>query len=157
MADTQLLSLGGVMGFCSLENKDLSCSVRVASSKDFGNVNVSNAQQLLQGKVAGVQVINSSGLPGSDVKITVRGTGTFTNADPLYVIEGIQGNSNQFNAISPYDVESITVLKDASSTAIYGANAANGVVIVTTRKAKAGTTRITYNAYYGVAQPWKQL
>ncbi len=157
LADTHLLSEVVVMGYGSVEKKDLIGSVGVASSKDCGNVNVSNAQQLLQGKVAGVQVINSSGLPGSDVKITVRGTGTFTNADPLYVIDGIQGNSNQFNAISPYDIESITVLKDASSTAIYGANAANGVVIVTTRKAKAGTTRITYNGYYGMAQPWKQL
>src|SRR5258706_74346 len=157
LADTHLLSEVVVMGYGSVEKKDLIGSVGVASSKDFGNVNVSNAQQLIQGKVAGVQVINSSGLPGSDVKITVRGTGTFTNADPLYVIDGIQGNSNQFNAISPYDIESITVLKDVSSTAIYGANAANGVVIVTTRKAKAGTTRITYNGYYGVAHPWKQL
>lgn len=155
--DTMTLSEIVVLGYGSVERKDLIGSVGIASQKDFGNVVVSNAQQLIQGKVSGVQVINADGLPGSNVKITVRGTGTFTNADPLYVIDGIQGNVNQFNAISPYDIETVTVLKDASSTAIYGANAANGVIIVTTKKARAGTPRVTYNGYYGVARPWKTL
>jgi TonB-linked SusC/RagA family outer membrane protein len=155
--DTRMLNEVVVLGYGTVEKKDLIGSVGIANAKDFGNVAVSSAQQLIQGKIAGVQVINSGGLPGSDVKITVRGTGTFTNADPLYVIDGIQGNPEQFNAISPYDIESVTVLKDASSTAIYGANAANGVVIVTTKKAKAGTTKVTYNGYYGVAQPSKKL
>ncbi len=155
--DTMTLSEIVVLGYGSVERKDLIGSVGIASQEDFGNVAVSNAQQLIQGKVSGVQVINSNGLPGSNVKITVRGTGTFTNADPLYVIDGIQGNENQFNAISPYDIESVTVLKDASSTAIYGANAANGVVIITTKRAKSGTPRVTYNGYYGVARPWKTL
>ena len=155
--DTQMLNEVVVLGYGSVEKKDLIGSVGIANTKDFGNVAISNAQQLIQGKIAGVQVINSSGLPGSDIKITVRGTGTFTNADPLYVIDGIQGNVEQFNAIAAYDIESVTVLKDASSTAIYGANAANGVVIVTTKRAKAGITRVTYNGYYGIAQPWKKL
>lgn len=155
--DTMTLSEVVVLGYGTVEKKDLIGSVGIASSEDFGDVAVSSAQQLIQGKVSGVQVINSNGLPGSNVKITVRGTGTFTNADPLYVIDGIQGNVNQFNAISPYDIENVTVLKDASSTAIYGANAANGVVIITTKRAKSGTPRVTYNGYYGVARPWKTL
>jgi TonB-linked SusC/RagA family outer membrane protein len=155
--DTMTLSEIVVLGYGSVEKKDLIGSVGIASQKDFGDVVVTNAQQLIQGKISGVQVINSDGLPGSNVKITVRGTGTFTNADPLYVIDGIQGNVNQFNAISPYDIESVTVLKDASSTAIYGANAANGVIIVTTKRARAGAPRVTYNGHYGLARPWKKL
>ncbi len=157
MSDVSQLQEIVVVGYGSVVKKDLVGAVGVASKKDFGDVAVTNARQLVQGKIAGVQVINADGLPGSDAKIVVRGTGSFTNVDPLYVIDGIQGGSNEFNAIAPYDIESITVLKDASSTAIYGANAANGVVIVTTKRAKEGTPRITYNGYVGVAQPWKQM
>jgi TonB-dependent starch-binding outer membrane protein SusC len=146
-----------VVGYGAVEKKDLVGAVGVATKKDFGDVPVANAQQLIQGKISGVQVVNSSGLPGSGVRIAIRGTGTFTSMDPLYVIDGIQGNSALFNSINANDIESITVLKDASSTAIYGANAANGVVIVTTKKAKAGVARVTYSGYYGVAQPWKKL
>jgi TonB-linked SusC/RagA family outer membrane protein len=146
-----------VVGYGAVEKKDLIGAVGVATRKDFGDVPVANAQQLIQGKISGVQVVNSSGLPGAGVKIAIRGTGTFTSIDPLYVIDGMQGDASLFNAINAYDIESITVLKDASSTAIYGANAANGVVIVTTKKAKAGLPRVTYNGYYGVAQPWKKM
>jgi TonB-dependent starch-binding outer membrane protein SusC len=146
-----------VVGYGAVEKKDLIGAVGVATMKDFGDVPVTNAQQLMQGKISGVQVVNSSGLPGAGVRIAVRGTGTFTSVDPLYVIDGMQGNAALFNAINTNDIESITVLKDASSTAIYGANAANGVVIVTTKKAKAGVSRVTYNGYFGVAQPWRKM
>jgi len=146
-----------VVGYGVVEKQNLIGSVGLATKKDFGEVPATNAQQLIQGKISGVQVVNSSGLPGGGVRIAVRGAGSFTSIDPLYVIDGIQGNASLFNSISQYDIESITVLKDAASTAIYGANAANGVVIVTTKKAKSGVVRITYNGYYGVAQPWKKL
>lgn len=156
-ADVRELSEVVVVGYGVVEKQNLIGSVGLATKKDFGEVPATNAQQLIQGKISGVQVVNSSGLPGGGVRIAVRGAGSFTSIDPLYVIDGIQGNASLFNSISQYDIESITVLKDAASTAIYGANAANGVVIVTTKKAKSDAVRITYNGYYGVAQPWKKL
>jgi TonB-linked SusC/RagA family outer membrane protein len=155
--DVKALSEVVVVGYGAVEKKDLIGAVGTATSKDFGNVTVANAQQLIQGKIAGVQVANTSGLPGANVNIVVRGIGSFTNSEALYVIDGIQGGVNEFNSLPPYDIESVTVLKDASSVAIYGARAANGVVIVTTKRAKAGAPRVTYNGYYGFAQPWKKL
>jgi TonB-dependent starch-binding outer membrane protein SusC len=155
--DVRELSEIVVVGYGVVDKQNLIGSVGLATKKDFGEVPATTAQQLLQGKISGVQVVNSTGMPGGSVRIAVRGAGSFTSIDPLYVIDGIQGNASLFNAISQYDIESITVLKDAASTAIYGANAANGVVIVTTKKAKSGDVRVTYNGYYGVAKPWKKL
>ncbi len=155
--DIQALNEVVVIGYGTQQRKDLIGSVGVANAKDFGDVNVSNAQQLIQGKIAGVQVVNSNGLPGSNVNIVVRGIGSFTNAEALYVIDGIQGGINEFNAVPAYDIESISVLKDASSVAIYGARGANGVVIVTTKRAKTGAPKVTYNGYVGFANPWKKL
>lgn len=146
-----------VIGYGEQSRKDLVGSVGVVSRKNFGDLGVSNSSQLLQGKVAGVQVINNSGVPGSGAQIVVRGTGSFTNSAPLYVIDGIQSDATVFNSLSPYDIESITVLKDASSVAIYGAQGANGVVVITTRAPKTGAPRITYNGYVGVSRPWKQF
>jgi TonB-linked SusC/RagA family outer membrane protein len=155
--DVKALSEVVVVGYGAVEKKDLIGAVGTATAKDFGDVVVTNAQQLIQGKIAGVQVANSNGLPGSNVNIVVRGIGSFTNSEALYVIDGIQGGVNEFNAVPSYDIESVTVLKDASSVAIYGARAANGVVIVTTKRAKTGAPRVTYNGFYGFAQPWKRL
>ena len=146
-----------VVGYGTQKRKDLVGSVGVASAKDFGDVAVSTTSQLIQGKVAGVQVVNNTGLPGSGANIIVRGTGSFTNTTPLYVIDNIQSDANTFNALSPFDIQDITVLKDASSVAIYGAQAANGVVIITTRKAKTGAPKVSYSGYYGQATPWKKL
>ncbi|MCU0355018.1 MAG: TonB-dependent receptor plug domain-containing protein [Cytophagales bacterium] len=155
--DLQSLNEVVVVGYGTVQKKDLIGAVGTATAKDFGEVNAANAQQLIQGKVAGVQVINTSGLPGANVNIVVRGVGSFTNAEALYVIDGIQGGANEFNAIAPSDIESITVLKDASSVAIYGARAANGVVLVNTKRAKTGAPKVTYNGYYGLANTWRRL
>ncbi len=157
LPDIQALNEVVVIGYGTQQRKDLVGAVGVATAKDFGEVNVSNAQQLIQGKIAGVQVVNGAGLPGSNVNIVVRGVGSFTNSEALYVIDGIQGGVNEFNAIPAYDIESISVLKDASSVAIYGARGANGVVIITTKRAKTGAPRVTYNGYYGFANPWRKL
>ncbi len=153
--DTRTLEEFTYIGYGVAKKKDLAASVSTAGRKEFGDVNVSDANQLLQGKLAGVNVTNNSGLPGTGTKITIRGVGTFTNSNPLYVIDGIQGGD--INSVSPYDIENITVLKDASSTAIYGAAAANGVVIVTTKRGKSGTPKLSYTGYAGVASPWKKL
>lgn len=146
-----------VLGYGSQKRKDLVGAVGVASRKDFGDVAVSNTAQLIQGKIAGVQVLNNSGEPGSGTQIVVRGTGSFTDASPLYVIDGIQSDVATFNALSPFDVQDITVLKDASSVAIYGAQGANGVVIITTRHPKISKTKISYDGYAGFSRPWKQF
>lgn len=146
-----------VVGYGVQSRRDVIGAVGVASSEDFGDVAVSNTSQLIQGKIAGVQVINNSGAPGSGTQIVVRGTGSFTNAAPLYVIDGIQSDQGTFNSLSPYDIQDITVLKDASSVAIYGAQGANGVVIVTTRRPKTGAPQISYNGYVGISNPWKQF
>lgn len=145
------------IGYGTVARQDAVGSIAVAGRKEFGDINVQNSSQYLQGKVAGVQVVNNDGLPGSATRIVVRGTGSLTNTDPLYVIDGIQSDNGTFNAINPQDIDNITVLKDASSIAIYGAKGANGVVIVTTKRAKSGAPRVSYSGYVGFAQPWKKL
>ncbi|MCC5930255.1 MAG: TonB-dependent receptor [Cyclobacteriaceae bacterium] len=156
-ADITALDEIVVVGYGTQRKRDLTGSIGVASSDEFGDVTVGNVQQLLQGKIAGVQVVNANGIPGATPRIVIRGTGSFTSASPLYVIDGIQGGAGDFNSISPYDIEDITVLKDAASVAIYGAQGANGVVIVTTKRAKTGAPKITYNGYVGVSQAWNKL
>ncbi|MCF2517731.1 TonB-dependent receptor [Dyadobacter sp. CY351] len=153
--DTKALEEVVVIGYGTAKKKDLTGAVAVVGRKEFGDVSATSAQQLLQGKIAGVQIVNTGGLPGSNAKIIIRGVGSLTNSDPLYVIDGIQGGD--INSVSPYDIQDITVLKDAASVAIYGASAANGVVLITTKKGKAGTPKVTYNGYVGVAQAWKKL
>ncbi|MDJ1473334.1 SusC/RagA family TonB-linked outer membrane protein [Xanthocytophaga flava] len=155
--DIQTLEQVVVVGYGTQQKKDLVGSVAVAGRKEFGDVNVSTVNQLIQGKIAGVQVVNNSGVPGSGTNIVIRGTGSFSSVAPLYVIDGIQSDAGTFNSLSPYDIESITVLKDASSVAIYGAQGANGVVQVTTKRAKSGALRIAYDGYYGISQAWKKL
>jgi TonB-dependent starch-binding outer membrane protein SusC len=147
--DAQILGETVVIGYATVSKKDLVSSVGVAKSKDFGQVSATDAAQLIQGKLAGVQVINSNGLPGQGVNIFIRGTGSFTSTSPLYIIDGIQGD---INSVPWQDIDDITILKDASSTAIYGSRAANGVVMVRTKRAKSGTPRITYNYQYGVSK-----
>ncbi len=118
------------------------------------NAPVTNSAQLLYGKVAGVQLTQGSGLPGSDgSSIVIRGVGSFTGSDPLVVIDDIQYiGLDAFNSLSPSDIETVSVLKDASSTAIYGARGANGVIVVTTKKGKGGVKNgsIIFNSYFGL-------
>ncbi len=144
-----------VVGYGTRKKKDLTGAVGVATAKDFGDVSTSNVSQLIQGKMAGVQVLDDDGSPGAGSSIVIRGTGSFTNTSPLYVIDGIQSNIGVFNSISPYDIQDITVLKDAASVAIYGAQGANGVVIVTTRRPKNRKPEVAYDGYVGFSRPWK--
>ena len=108
----------------------------------------------MQGRASGVQVIQNSGSPGAVASIKIRGTGTINNSDPLYVVDGFITENMDF--LNPDDVQDIQILKDASSSAIYGARAANGVVIVTTKKGKEGKLKINFNTYWGVSDFWKQ-
>ncbi len=139
-----------VTGYTSQLKKDISGSVAVVDVNDAKKINATTAEQLLQGQAAGVTVINS-GAPGAPSTVFIRGTAGFGNTTPLYVVDGVQvGDMSQVN---PTDIESISVLKDAGTAAIYGISGGNGVVIVTTKKGKSGKTTISYNGFYGVQEP----
>ena len=134
-----------VVGYSSIRRRELTGSVSSLSSKQIKDVPLSNAAEALQGRLAGVKATSSEGAPGADIIIRVRGGGSITQDNsPLYIVDGVQVE-NALNVISPQDIASIDVLKDASTTAIYGARAANGVVIITTKRGKAGKTQVTYN------------
>lgn len=146
-----------VIGYGTARRRDVTGAINTISSKDFGNNSATTPSQLLQGKSPGVQILNTSGIPGSGANIIIRGVGSFTNVSPLYVIDGIQSDGGLFNAINPQDVESITILKDAASTAIYGAAAANGVVLITTKKGKSGKPKVSVSSQWGFAKRSKKL
>ena len=135
-----------VLGYTSQKKNELSSAVVSLSSEKLNDVTTADLGNRLQGKVAGVVVMNASGQPGEGAQIRVRGTGSISaNAGPLYVVDGIAGGS--FN---PNDVETLTVLKDASATALYGASAAGGVIVVTTKSAKSEETKINFKASAGI-------
>ena len=141
-----------VVGYATQRKVDLTGAVSSIKSSDIASLPVGGADQILQGKAAGVAVTQNTGAPGDGISVRIRGVGTINNNNPLYVIDGIP-TPNGINQISPNDIESINVLKDASSAAIYGARAANGVVIVTTKKGKKGPPKVSLNAYTGVQTP----
>ena len=147
--ETQTLDDVVVLGYTTQKKAELSSAVVTMSGEKLHDVVTPDVGNMLQGKVAGVLVYNASGQPGEAAQIRVRGTGSIAaSADPLYVVDGIPGGS--FN---PNDVETISVLKDAGATAIYGSDAAGGVIVVTTKKAKAGQkTAIEFKAQAGVKQ-----
>lgn len=138
-----------VVGYTTQKKKDLTGAVSLISSKDISSMPVGGVDQVLQGKAAGVSVTENTGAPGEGISVRVRGVGTINNNDPLYIVDGVP-TQNGINEISPNDIETINILKDASSAAIYGARASNGVVIVTTKRGKAGKTQLSFSAYTGV-------
>ncbi len=138
-----------VVGYGSSRRKDLTGAVEKLNIKDLSKAPVRSFEEALGGRAAGVQVVSSDGQPGSPVSIVIRGNNSITQENtPLYVIDGFPVEGANNNAINVSEIESIEVLKDASATAIYGARGANGVIIITTKKGKAGPTEISYNAYY---------
>ena len=153
-SDSQILTDVVVIGYGTARKSDLTGSVATVSSKDFNKGLVSSPEQLINGKVSGVQIMSNSGSASAGSTIRVRG-GASLNAsnDPLIVLDGvpleqggISGNSSNFlSMINPADIESMTVLKDASSTAIYGSRASNGVIIITTKKGQQGGLKVNFN------------
>ena len=144
--DQQLLEEVVVLGYTSQKKNELSSSVVTISSEKLKDVTTQDLGNMLQGKAAGVLVMNASGQPGDGAKIRIRGTGSITaGAGPLYVVDGVAGGS--FN---PNDVETLTVLKDASATALYGASASGGVIVVTTKQAKSDKATVTFKATAGI-------
>lgn len=139
-----------VVGYGTKKKVNVTGSLSTVSSKELENRPITNVADALQGTMAGVTVVQNSGQPGKDEgTIRVRGIGTLGNSDAMVVVDGMVSTLNDVN---PNDIESITVLKDAASASIYGSRAANGVILVTTKKGKAGKTVMHYNAYVGKQQ-----
>ncbi len=165
--ETDIFSLTEVVvvGYGAQEKKDITGSVAALTSKDFNKGIVSSPQDMLIGKIAGVQVTTNDGAPGSGSTIRIRGSGSIqANQEPLIVIDGypvdansIGGVSNPLSTINPNDIESYTVLKDASATAIYGLRASNGVIIITTKKGKEGKPQVAYNGNFSISTPMKKV
>ena len=148
-----------VVGYGSQNKRDVTGAVKSVKSEAFNKGIINSPQQLLQGKVAGVNVTTSSGEPGAVTGITVRGPGGVrTGSTPLFVVDGLPldnsstGGGDPLNFINPQDIESLDVLKDASATAIYGARGANGVIIITTKRGRAGVSTLGYSSSVGVSK-----
>lgn len=145
--DASLLDDLVVIGYGVQKKKLLTGATSQISGADIAKMNTNSPLQAMQGQLPGVNISSNSGQPGEGMKVRIRGLGTVGNASPLYLIDGVGGDIATLN---PADIESIDVLKDAASAAIYGAQAANGVVLVTTKKGKEGKTRISFDGYYGI-------
>lgn len=143
-----------VVGYGTMKKEDLTGSVVSVKSEEIARDAVFDIRDALQGKAAGVNVRQNSGAPGKKPTVHVRGVGTINNSDPLYIVDGVPVNNIEY--LNPNDIESVSILKDASATAIYGSRGANGVVMVTTKKAKEGTSSITYDMSIGTQQMWKK-
>ena len=138
-----------VVGYATIKRKDLTGTVSSVNAKQLKDIPLSSAAEALQGRLAGVQAIAAEGAPGADVIIRVRGGGSITQDNsPMYIVDGVQVE-NALSVISPQDIATIDVLKDASTTAIYGARGANGVIIITTKVGRAGKTQVSYNGSLG--------
>jgi len=166
-----------VVGYGTAKRANVTSSISSVSAKDIKDLPVAGIDQAIQGKVAGVTVMNNSGQPGGGVSIKVRGVTTINSNDPLIVIDGVPFVSNTKSSsgyaglggsdgqtgnsvmatLNPNDIETIDVLKDASAQSIYGSQAANGVILITTKKGKAGEGKINYDAYYGQSNVVKKL
>lgn len=163
--DLQTLNEVVIIGYGEQERKDVTGSVTAITARDFNKGVLTSPQDLLVGKLAGVQVTPNSGAPGSSATIRIRsGSSLYASNDPLIVIDGfpvdnatISGMSNPLASLNPNDIESFTVLKDASATAIYGSRASNGVIIVTTKKGKEDKLQLSYNGNFSVSSPIKYV
>ena len=144
-----------VVGYGTVKSNDLTGSVGVVNVNDIKRAPVPSFDQALGGRIAGVTVTSGDGQPGAASQITIRGSSVTQDASPLFVIDGFPQENLDINSINPADIESISVLKDASSIAIYGARGANGVILITTRRGKAGPVRITYSYQTSVQRATK--
>ncbi|MFC5411550.1 SusC/RagA family TonB-linked outer membrane protein [Larkinella bovis] len=164
-SDERSLSEVVVVGYGTQRKVETTGSIASIKSAELTQTPVVNVAQGLQARVAGVQVNQNTGAPGGNVSVRVRGTNSINgNSEPLYVVDGIQISNgggitdvSPLSTINPNDIESVEILKDASASAIYGSRAANGVVLITTKRGKSGATRVTFDSYYGVQKVNKTL
>ncbi|OAV72464.1 Outer membrane cobalamin receptor protein, SusC/RagA family [Bacteroidales bacterium Barb6] len=146
---TELLDEVVVIGYGTVKRKDVTTSISSVSTEDLDQRPIISAGQAMQGKAAGVSVVQPNGAPGGEISVRVRGTTSFNGSnDPLYVVDGVPVDNLKF--LSPGDIASLQILKDASSAAIYGSRAANGVVIITTKAGETGNAKISFNAQLGL-------
>jgi TonB-linked SusC/RagA family outer membrane protein len=154
LEDVQSINEVVVVGYGVQKKSQVTGAISSVDEKALRDVPVANVGQALQGRAAGVNISSASSSPGQNPVIRIRGNRSFAGSnDPLLVVDGVPYDGN-LNDLNPDDITSLEVLKDASSTAIYGARGANGVILITTRRGKAGAPRATYNAYYGSKQPY---
>src|SRR5690349_8229124 len=146
-----------VVGYGTQRKSNVTGAISSVKAKDLENVPNGRIEQALQGRVAGVTIMQNSGQPGSPSTIRVRGITTFNNNNPLWVVDGVVVDAGGIGYLNQSDIESIEVLKDAASSAIYGTRAAGGVILVTTKKGKSGKPVVSYNGFYGVSAPAKML
>src|SRR5688572_1798125 len=152
-----------VVGYQTVRKKDVTAAISRIGAADIENLPIPNFAQAMQGRAAGVIVSAANGVPGGSLSVIIRGVGSINAGTvPLYVVDGIQINTsvgsintqnNPLNFLNPDDIESIEILKDAAAASIYGARAANGVILVTTKKGRAGKTRFTFNSFLGTSSP----
>lgn len=146
-----------VVGYGIQKKSVVTGSISKINSDDIGNAPVMRLEQSLQGRTSGVSVMSSSGQPGAGATVRVRGTTSINDSDPLYVVDGQVIPIGDINFLNQSDIESIEVLKDAASAAIYGTKAASGVILVTTKSGKAGKMKLSYNGYFGLQGPERKL
>ena len=153
--DAQTLQDVVVIGYGVQKKSVVTAAIAKVTADDLEGKTRLRADDALKGLAAGVNVTSASGQPGSQSMIRVRGTGTINDTNPLYIIDGMPADQYGLESVNPNDIESIEVLKDAASGAIYGARAANGVILVTTKKGKMGRAQVNYNFSYGWQSAWK--
>ncbi|GAB4000451.1 TonB-dependent receptor [Spirosoma daeguense] len=168
-SDDRSLNEVVVVGYGTQRKVETTGAIASVKSSELVQTPVANVAQGLQARVSGVQVSQNTGAPGGNISVRIRGTNSINgNSEPLYVVDGIQisngsNNASEINNVSPLstinpnDIESVEILKDASASAIYGSRAANGVVLITTKRGKTGATRVTLDSYYGVQNVNKKL
>lgn len=154
--DSKTLNDVVVIGYGVQKKSVVTASIAKVDAEDLQGKTQLRAEDALKGLAAGVNVTSASGQPGSKSMIRVRGIGTINNSDPLYIIDGMATDQNGMELVNPEDIESIEVLKDAASGAIYGSRAANGVILVTTKKGVKGNAKINYNFSYGWQNAWRK-
>lgn len=154
--DNQLLDEVVVVGYGTVKKSDLTGAVSGVSNRQYKNQPVQRVENILQGRTPGVEVTATSGMPGASMKVRVRGTTSINKtSDPLYVIDGIISSSG-LDGINPSDIQSMEILKDASSTAIYGSRGSNGVILITTKQGSEGKAQVTFDASVGLSTVRKQ-
>lgn len=154
--DNQLLDEVVVVGYGTVKKSDLTGAVSGVSNRQYKNQPVQRVENILQGRTPGVEVTATSGMPGASMKVRVRGTTSINkSSDPLYVIDGIISSSG-LDGINPSDIQSMEILKDASSTAIYGSRGSNGVILITTKQGSEGKAQVTFDASIGLSTVRKQ-
>ncbi|MDZ7682759.1 MAG: SusC/RagA family TonB-linked outer membrane protein [Fodinibius sp.] len=146
-----------VIGYGTQQKKNVSGSISSVSSDDLEEAPVQRLDDALQGRLSGVRVTSSSGAPGASSSVRIRGTTSINNSQPLYIVDGVPVDNGGIGYLNPSDIESIQVLKDAASAAIYGTRAASGVVLVTTKDGSQGDFEVNYSSYFGIQEPEQKL